>query len=106
MNALHALALQADENEVDELLRELLVSGGEEEVQAVALGLAFARQDAFLEAITTAAAREEGVAKEAVDRCIAVLKGGNVDTLADDYERVGKDRLRRERFFGFSSSDE
>jgi len=106
VNALLALGLHADEKEVDLLLRELLVSGAEDEVQAVAMGLAFARQDAFLEAITTAAAREEGVAKEAVDRCIAVLKGGNVDTLADDYERVGKDRLRRERFFGFASTDE
>jgi hypothetical protein len=91
---------------VEGVLRAGLAPGTHPPDHAAALGLAFARQDAWLEALTTASARQEGQAKEAMDRCIDVLKGGNLDTLADDYARVGQDRLRRERFFGLEVSDE
>jgi hypothetical protein len=105
-NALLALGLHADEKEIGQFLRDVLAQGGAGDVPAAALGLAFARQADFADAIQDATERVEAGDKQTLERCLAVLKGGNLDALAGDFTRVGRDRQRRERFFGLEPSAE
>ena len=100
-NALMALGLQAQRVKVRDYLLERLAEGSEAEQQAIAVGLAFGRQSAYKSELEGLAAKIRGGELAGVlQRAIEVLDGGSLTVIAQDVERIGRDRIRRERFFG------
>lgn len=68
---------------------------------AAACGAALARDAACLPAIEELAGRSDGEHKAALERTLAVLRGGDLYPIEDDVMRVTRDVVRRDRvFFG------
>jgi hypothetical protein len=69
--------------------------------QAAALALALARAEGFDEELAAARERLTGEEERArLDRVRAVLDGGDLATLREDFTVLAGDRLVRERWFG------
>lgn len=101
LNAVLALAYHVERKDVREFLVGALADEDPELRQAAALAMAFSRLATFATALGDAAKTEQDASVSALyARAGLVLSGGNLRTLADDYERIGRDRVRRVRFFG------
>ena len=101
VNAVLALAYHVDREDVREFLVGALA--GEDRIvrQAAALAMAFSRVGDFAAPVADAAKAEQDPAVAALyTRAGEVLAGGNLRTLAEDYERIGRDSVRRVRYFG------
>ena len=106
-NALMALGMQAQRIKVRDYLLERLEGGSRSEQQAIAIGLAFGRQVEYRDELEALAAKVQGGdLAEVLRRAIEVLDGGSLAVIAQDVERVGRDRIRRERFFGSPKQQE
>lgn len=101
LNAVLALAYHVERKEVREFLVGALADEDPEVRQAAALAMAFSRLAEFAAPLGDAAKTEQDAQVAALyARAGAVLSGENLGSLADDYERIGRDRVRRVRFFG------
>jgi hypothetical protein len=101
VNAVLALAYHVERKEVCEFLVGALADEDLELRQAAALAMAFSRLAAFTAPIGDAAKAEQDPLVSALyARAGTVLSGGNLSSLADDYKRIGRDRVRRVRYFG------
>jgi hypothetical protein len=101
LNAILALTYHVERKEVREFLLAALADEDNEIRQAAALAMAFSRLPAFSAPLETAAKAEQDAEVTALyGRAAEVLSGGNLRTLADDYDRIGHNRVRRVRYFG------
>lgn len=102
LNAVLALAYHVERKEVRELLVAALADEDPEVRQAAALAMAFSRLPVFAAPVGDAAKAEQDPLVSALYvRAGEVLSGANLRTLAEDYRRIGRDRIRRVRWFGF-----
>jgi hypothetical protein len=101
LNAVLALAYHVERKDVREFLIGALADEHGEVRQAAALAMAFSRSTAFAAPVGDAAKAEQDPAISALyARAGEVLAGGNLRILADDYRHIGRDRVRRVRYFG------
>jgi hypothetical protein len=101
LNSVLALAYHVERKDVRELLVAALADEDPEVRQAAALAMAFSRLAVFAAPVGDAAKAEQDPMVSALyARAGEVLSGGNLRTLADDYKRIGRDRVRRVRYFG------
>ena len=99
--AVLALGYLLPHEDVRERWSELLAEGPSELRLAAACGLALARDRDGLEALEAAAEAAKEEDKPPLERALAVLRGGDLYTLAPDVERLTGDYLARGRvFFG------
>jgi hypothetical protein len=101
VSAVLALAYHVERKDVRELLAGALADADPQLRQAAALAMAFSRLADFAGPLAAAAKAEADAQVAALlARAAEVLSGGNLSSLADDFERVGGDRVRRVRYFG------
>lgn len=100
-SAVFALGYLQRHEDVRAHWRALLSDGSPALRLAAACGAALARDVACLPAVEAAATRAEGEEQAALERALAVLRGGDLYPLADDVKRITRDRIPRLRvFFG------
>lgn len=100
-SAVLAMAYHVERKEVREFLLSALSDADSRLRQAAALAMAFSRNTTFSTALAEAATKESDAQVAALFvRAGEVLAGGNLSSLADDFENVGGDRVRRVRYFG------
>ena len=101
LNAVLALGYHAERDEVREFLIASLRDGDAETRQAAGMAMAFSRIGSYREPLHSAREKEsEQEVASLLARATTVLDGDNLRVLARDYERIGGDDVRRERFFG------
>ncbi len=101
VNALLALSAHHGDAAVGKALRAALTDGAPKVAQAAALALALARAEGFDEELAVARERLTGEEERArLDRVRAVLDGGDLAALREDFTVLAGDRLVRERWFG------
>ncbi len=105
-NAILALGPHLGDKATDKLVHALLEGDDSSLASCAALAIAFARAEGWEEALKAASALREDPEAALLQRVMEVLEGGNLSLLADDFTRLGGDRLRRERFFGVAPSQE
>ncbi|MFK5956744.1 MAG: HEAT repeat domain-containing protein [Planctomycetota bacterium] len=107
LNALFALGGQVDQKSVAKLLTSTLEEGTPKQMQAVVLGIAFARnaslQNLFLPLEAQRNNLDSGTL-EALEAARAVLSGENLSSIRNKVEALFGDSLPREKLFGLSKN--
>ena len=69
--------------------------------QAAACAMAASRDDRYVEVLGSAIETEvEAEVKQAMQRSAAVLAGGNLSLIAEDFQKLSQDQAPRPRIFG------